>query len=131
MGQAIAFALGESEVECTDGAKGPLCNIDPDKWNWNVSTIQATDATTNTKVYVNGKLVAVQGDSMLSHPDGAPCVPAPENHAPKTSLCASKVTIGGKHAVRIGSKFNKETTFDHTVTTGSGKVFIGGPNIEV
>jgi uncharacterized Zn-binding protein involved in type VI secretion len=80
---------------------------------------------------VNGKLVAVQGDKMLSHPDGVPCVPAPVNHEPETSLCASKVTIGGKHAVRIGSKFNKGTPFDHTVSTGSGKVFIGGPSIAV
>jgi uncharacterized Zn-binding protein involved in type VI secretion len=68
---------------------------------------------------------------MLSHPDGVPCVPAPVNHAPTTSLCAAKVLIGGKHAVRIGSKFNTGTPFDHEVTTGSGKVIIGGPDIAV
>jgi len=130
MGEAIAFALGESEIECTDGAQGSVC-APPPYWNWDTPTTQATAATSNSKVYVNGKLVAVQGDFMLSHPDGVPCVPAPVNHAPATSLCASKVTIGGKHAVRIGSKFNKGTPFDHTVSTGSDKVFIGGPSIAV
>ena len=115
MGEAIAFALGESEIECTDGAKGSVC-APPPYWNWNVPTTQATAATTNSKVYANGKLVAVQGDAMASHPDGVPCVPAPVNHAPTTSLCASKVKIGGKHAVRIGSKFNTGTPFDHTVS---------------
>lgn len=127
---AIAFALGESQIECTDGAKGSVC-APPPFWNWNVSTIQATAATSNSKVYVNGKLVAVEGDAMLSHPDGLPCVPGPVFHAPTTSLCAEKVTIGGKYAVRIGSKFNKGTAFDHTVSTGSDKVFIGGPDISV
>lgn len=131
MGEAIAFALGESQVQCTDGAQGPLCNVDPDKWTWSVETIQVTAATSNTKVYVNGKLVAVQGDAMASHPNGVPCVPSPVNHAPTTSLCASKVKIGGKHAVRIGSKFNTGTPFDHTVSTGSSNVFIGGPSISV
>ncbi len=131
MSEAIAFANGDSQIACTDGAQGALCAVDPDRWNWDVSTIQETSATANTKVFVEGKLVAVQGDAMISHPDGVPCVPAPVNHAPTTSLCAAKVTIGGKHAVRIGSKFNTGTPFDHEVSTGSGKVFIGGPSISV
>jgi uncharacterized Zn-binding protein involved in type VI secretion len=68
---------------------------------------------------------------MASHPDGLPCVPAPVFHAPTTSLCAGKVSIGGKKAVRIGSKFNTGTSFDHTISTGSSKVFIGGPSVAV
>jgi uncharacterized Zn-binding protein involved in type VI secretion len=131
LSDAMAWANGLSQLACTDGAQGALCAIDPDRWNWDVSTTQVTAATSNTKVYVEGNLVAVEGDAMASHPDGLPCVPAPVNHAPTTSLCAGKVSIGGKKAVRIGSKFNTGTGFDHTVTTGSGKVFIGGPSVAV
>lgn len=131
MAEAIAFALGESQIECTDGAQGPECNPDPPKWNWNIPTTQVTSSTSNSKVFVEGKLVAVEGDSMASHPDGDPCVPAPVMHAPTTSLCAANVSIGGKKVVRIGSKFNTGTSFDHTVSTGSSKVFIGGPDAAV
>ena len=127
---AIAFALGESQIACTDGNKGPEC-APPPYWTWSASSTQLTAATSNSKVYVEGKLVAVEGDAMASHPDGVPCVPAPVFHAPTTSLCASKISIGGKKAVRIGSKFNKGTPFDHTVSTGSSKVFIGGPSVAV
>jgi len=131
LSEPIAWADGDSQIACTDGAQGALCATDPDRWNWDVSTVQTTAGTSNTKVFVEGKLVAVEGDSMLSHPDGVPCVTAPVFHAPTTSLCAANVTIGGKHAVRIGSKFNTGTPFDHTVSTGSGKVIIGGPSISV
>lgn len=131
MSESIAWANGESQIACTDGARGTLCAIDPDRWNWDVFTIQTTAATSNTKVFVEGKLIAVEGDAMLSHPDGVPCVPSPVNHAPITSLCAAKVKIAGKHIVRIGSKFNTGTPFDHEVITGSSLVFVGGPSIEV
>ena len=127
---SIAWALGESVIECTDGDQGTLCNPEP-RWNWDTATTQATDATSNTKVFVESKLIAVEGDAMLAHPHGEPCVTAPVNHAPTTSLCAEKVLIGGRHAVRIGSKFNTGTPFDHEVTTGSIKVIIGGPDIAV
>ena len=126
----VAWANGLSVVSCTDGAQGPVC-APPPFWTWSVPTLQTTDTTVNTKVFVEGNLIAVEGDSMLSHPDGVPCVPAPVNHAPTTSLCAEKVLIGGRHAVRIGSKFNTGTPFDHEVTTGSAKVIIGGPSIAV
>jgi len=127
---AIAFALGFSDISCTDGVKGPECDPTP-YWKWNSSSTQVTDTTSNTKVFVEGKLVAVEGDAMASHPDGAPCVSAPVLHAPTTSFCAANVTIGGKHAVRVGSKFNTGTSFDHEVSTGSTKVSIGGPSIVV
>jgi len=127
---SIAFALGFSDISCTDGVKGSLCAPIP-YWKWNSPSTQVTSATTNTKVFVEGKLVAVEGDAMVSHPNGDPCVPAPVLHAPTTSLCAANVYIGGKRAVRIGSKFNTGTGFDHEVKTGSSKVMIGGPSIEV
>jgi uncharacterized Zn-binding protein involved in type VI secretion len=131
LSDSFAWANGESQIACTDGARGPLCATDPDRWTWSIPTIQATAGTSNSKVFVEGKLVAVEGDAMASHPDGVPCVPAPVNHAPTTSLCAAKVSVQGKRAVRIGSKFNTGTPFDHEVSTGSGKVFIGGPSISV
>lgn len=131
MSNPIAFANGDSQIICTDGAQGTLCATNPNRFNWNSGTTQVTNSTSNTKVFVEGRPVSVQGDTMISHPDGLPCVVSPVFHAPATSLCAQKVTIGGKHIVRVGSKFNKNTTFDHTVSTGSGKVFVGGPNISV
>lgn len=127
----IAFANGLSSITCTDGALGPTCSSSPTKWTWSAGTTQVTASTSNSKVFAEGSLVAVEGDAMISHPNGQPCVPAPVFHAPVTSLCAQKVTIGGKHAVRIGSKFNTGTGFDHTVSTGSSKVIIGGPSIAV
>ena len=132
MGQAIAFALGFSNIICTDGAQEQdQCDTDPDKWTWSIGTTQVTAATSNEKVFVEGKLVAVETDAMALHPDGLPCVIEPVNQAPTTSLCAEKISIGGKKAVRIGSKFNTGTTFDHTVSTGSSKVFLGGPSVAV
>ena len=131
MPEAFAFALGLSSIACTDGNKGPICATKPDRWTWSIPTTQVTAATTNTKVFVEGHLVAVEGDAMASHPDGSPCTPSEIPHAPTTSLCAAKVSIGGKKAVRVGSKFNTGTGFDHTVSTGSGKVSIGGPSIAV
>lgn len=131
MSNPIAFANGDSQIICTDGAQGNLCATNPTRFNFDAGTTQVTDSTTNSKVFVEGKPASVQGDKMISHPDGLPCEVAPVFHAPATSLCAQKVTIGGKHVVRVGSKFNKGTPFDHTVSTGSGKVFIGGPSISV
>lgn len=131
MSKAIALANGLSSIVCTDGAQGALCAVEPDRWNWDVGTTQATHTTTNTKVFVEGHPVAVEGDAVIPHPDGEPCVPSPANHSPTTSLCAEKVTIGGKHAVRVESKYNTGTSFDHEVSTGSSKVFIGGPSIAV
>jgi len=127
---AIAFADGLSNIACTDGIKGAVC-APPPYWKWNTASTQVTASTSNTKVFTEGNLVAVEGDAMASHPNGDPCVPSPVFHAPITSLCAQKVTIGGKHAVRIGSKFNTGTGFDHEVSTGSSKVTIGGPSIAV
>jgi uncharacterized Zn-binding protein involved in type VI secretion len=131
LSDAIAWANGLSQLTCTDGAQGPLCATLPSRWNWNVATTQVTAATSNSKVYVEGNLVAVEGDKMAPHPDGLPCTATPVNHEPVTSLCAAKVSIGGKKVVRVGSKFNTGTPFDHTVLTGSGKVFIGGPSVAV
>ena len=131
MSNGIAWADGFSDIACTDGNRGAICSSLPSKWNWDVGSIQVTGASSNTKVYVEGKLVAVEGDAMNLHPDGLPCTEEAVNHAPTTSLCAGSVSIGGKKVVRVGSKFNKGTIFDHTVLTGSEKVSIGGSSVAV
>ena len=123
----LAFANGFSQITCTDGSIGASCGSDPSRWHWDTPTIQTTSTTSNTKVFVEGKLVAVEGDAMISHPDGVPCVTAPVNHSPTTSLVTGKIFIGGKRAVCVGSKYNTGTPFDHTVSTGSSKVSYGGP----
>jgi len=127
----VAWADGESQVLCEDGIKGTQCGSTPDRWLWDSPSTQLTGATTNSKVYVEGKPVAVQGDKISPHPDGEICTESPVDHEPETSLLAANVRIGGKYVVRIGSKYNKGTTFEHTVTTGSSKVSIGGPDISV
>jgi len=77
LSESVAWANGDSQIACADGAQGPLCATDPDRWNWDVPTVQATAGTSNSKVFVEGKLVAVEGDAMAAHPDGVPCVPSP------------------------------------------------------
>ena len=62
---------------------------------------------------------------MASHPDGEPCVAAPSNHTPALDTYSSKVFFEGKEAGRIGDTFNKDHSFDHTITSGSSKVLIG------
>jgi uncharacterized Zn-binding protein involved in type VI secretion len=126
-----AFANGDSAVVCTDGIQGTVCATSPTRWNWNVGSTQQTASTSNSKVFVEGKAIAVEGDTMAPHPDGFPCTLSPINHEPTASVCAANIKIGGKFAMRIGSKFNKGTVFDHTISTGSSKVFLGGPDVSV
>lgn len=123
---AAALSEGQSQVVCTDGAKGAQCAVDPPKWHWDVGTTQTSDAATVTNVFINGYAPVVFGDSMLSHPWGDPCTPAPINHAPtlNTVIGSPKVYAGGKLIARVGDKYNSES-FDHTVSTGSSTVFIG------
>ena len=124
---AIAWADGESSVSCTDGTRGTKCHDDPDRWNWNSPLVSRTyQSSSNTKFFVQGKLVAVEGDMMEAHPDGSPCTSSPINHQPTTSLHAGKFFIGGKMAMRIGSKYNTGTSFDHTVSSGCDSFIIGG-----
>lgn len=123
---AVALSEGQSQVVCTDGAQGSLCNVDPDMWHWDVGTTQTSDAATISDVKINGYAPVVFGDTMLSHPWGEPCTPAPINHAPtlNTIIGSPNVFIGGKLVARIGDKYNSES-FDHTISTGSPTVFIG------
>jgi uncharacterized Zn-binding protein involved in type VI secretion len=123
---AAALSEGQSQVECTDGAKGPLCSVDPPKWLWTVDTIQASHTATVTTVMIEGFAPVVFGDEMVSHPWGEPCTPSPVNHSPtlNTILGSPNVYAGGKLIARIGDKYNSES-FDHTISTGASTVFIG------
>ncbi len=123
---AVALSQGQSEVVCTDGAQGSLCAVDPPKWHWDTGTTQTSDAPTVTNVFINNYAPVVFGDSMLSHPWGDPCTPAPINHSPtlNTIVGSPNVYAGGKLIARVGDKYNSES-FDHTISTGSSTVFIG------
>jgi uncharacterized Zn-binding protein involved in type VI secretion len=121
---AAALSEQQSQVVCTDGAKGDSCGVGT--WNWDVGTTQTSDAGTVTDVFIDGFAPVVFGDAMLPHPWGEPCVPAPANHAPtlNTIIGSPSVYAGGKLIARIGDKYNSES-FDHVISTGSTTVFIG------
>lgn len=65
---------------------------------------------------------------MEEHPDGSPCTATAIMHRPATSLHAANFYVGGKRVMRIGSKFNAGTSFDHEVTTGCDAFVVGGPS---
>lgn len=126
---AIAWADGHSDVQCNDGSRGEKCGSDPDRWQWNEGLTSRTfQSASNTRFFVEGKLVAVEDDQMEAHPDGSPCTTIAINHQPQTTLHAGNFFIGGKMAMRIGSKYNRGTSFDHTVTSGCDNFIIGGPD---
>jgi uncharacterized Zn-binding protein involved in type VI secretion len=124
MADFAAFAEGLSVVECTDGTKGTQCAPDP-KFNWNAPSVQVSGPKTITKVTIEGNYPVVENDLMAAHPDGDPCVPSPVNHTPFADTYSSKVTFEGKRVARIGDTYNGGTSFNHVITTGSGKVTIG------
>lgn len=125
---AAALGSGQSVVVCTDGVKGTVChfdsNGDPDKWNWDVGANSAS-AACSSAVFINGYGAVREDDAMASHPDGEPCTPSAINHTPAVDTFSSTVYIEGKRAARIGDTYNKDHTFNHTITTGSSNVFIG------
>lgn len=125
---AIAWANGHSNVRCEDGTRGGKCDSDPDRWKWDAELISKTAASSNSKFFVAGKPVAVEGDRMQAHPNGEICTQTPINHEPSTSLHSGKFFIGGKRVMRIGSKYNQGTSFDHSVSTGCNEFIIGGPS---
>lgn len=126
---AIAWSDGRSSVTCTDGTRGGKCGSDPDRWNWNSGLVSRTDKSDgNSKFFVAGTLVAVEGDRMEEHPNGSPCTTSPVMHRPATSLHAANFYVAGKRVMRVGAKFNNGTDFDHEVTTGCDTFIVGGPS---
>jgi uncharacterized Zn-binding protein involved in type VI secretion len=116
----IALSAGNSSVAATDGAQGSPCG--KNVWHWDTPTTQASDAGSGN-VFVNNIGVVRDGDVMVSHPDGNPCVGGPVNHAPALSTFSSNVFVNGKAIGRIGDKYDSDGHFDHTITSGSGNVF--------
>tara|TARA_Y100001973_G_C5117660_1_gene291008 strand:- start:57 stop:449 length:393 start_codon:yes stop_codon:yes gene_type:complete len=122
----IALANGKSQIQCDDGAVGTKCGSDPSRWLWDTPTMQVTGPSGNSKVFIGGDPVALEGDKMAPHPNGDPCVTTAQNHEPGVSEASANVFIGGKRVVMVGCKYMKGTSINHVVTTGSSKVSIGG-----
>jgi uncharacterized Zn-binding protein involved in type VI secretion len=116
----IAQKGGSSSIAATDGAKGSPCG--KNVFNWNTPTTQASNEG-SSDVFVNGIGAVREGDVMVSHPDGNPCVGAPVNHAPALSTFSPTVFINNKAVGRIGDKYNSDGHYDHTITSGSSNVF--------
>lgn len=121
---AAARMGGTDTVDCTDGAQGSLCGTNPNRYNWNSPTVQATDEGSFT-VFVNGIGVVRKGDKMISHPDGVPCTVSPIDHAPTLSSYSFTVFADGKNIGRIGDVYNSDGHYSHTISSGSPNVFIG------
>lgn len=121
---AAALSQGQSQVVCTDGVKGNPCA--EGRWLWDNGDTFTTDEGSDT-VKVEGYGVVRFEDKMEDHPDGEVCTPSPVLHAPQldTIIGSPNVYADGKLIARVGDKFNKNTIFDHEISTGSGSVFIG------
>lgn len=119
---AVALKDGKSNVSCTDGAKGSSCGTSV--WHWDTGTTQTSD-TGSSNVFVNSIGVVRKGDTIVSHPDGDPCVSSPINHAPELSTYSSTVFVNGLNIGRIGDKYNSDNHYDHTISTGSSNVYAG------
>lgn len=116
---AVAQKSGASSVAATDGARGSSCARN--RWNWNTPTTQASDAGSGN-VFAEGIGIVRDGDVMVSHPDGNPCVGGPVNHAPALSTFSPNVFVNGKAVGRIGDKYDSDGHYDHTITSGAGTV---------
>jgi uncharacterized Zn-binding protein involved in type VI secretion len=117
-----ALSNGVSKVAATDGAKGAACG--KNVYHWNTPTTQAS-ASGSDDVKVNGIGVVREDDTMTTHPDGEPCVPAPVNHTPKLSTFSSTVFANGRRVGRIDDKYNSDGHYSHTIISGSEDVIIG------
>lgn len=117
---AIALKNGVSTVSATDGAQGSPCGRRV--FHWDTPTTQTSDVG-SPDVFVEGTGVVREGDTMISHPDGDPCVGSPVNHAPALSTFSPNVFVNGKPIGRIGDKYDSDGHFSHTITSGASTVF--------
>lgn len=126
-GSAVARIDGIDTVSCTDGIIGTPCqfvNGTPVAWHWDTGSTQSTSIG-SAKVFSQTIGVVREGDAMIPHPDGDPCTPSPINHAPTLSTFSTKVFVEGKGVGRVGDKYNSDGHYDHTITSGSPRVFAG------
>lgn len=120
---AVALKSGSSVVACGDGVQGPVCAVTPvTKWTWSIPLTSASVAG-SSNVLVNGIGVVRQGDAMVAHPDGIPCVPAPVFHTPTLTTASSTVFVNGKGIGRVGDDYVMGVS--HIITTGASNVFAG------
>jgi uncharacterized Zn-binding protein involved in type VI secretion len=70
----------------------------------------------NKQVFVNGKLIVVQGNKVAPHPKGGCSLDTSE-----LSKFSAKVMVGGKGIGRIGDSYANV----NTITQGSPNVFAG------
>lgn len=119
---AVAKKDGSSSVTCSDGSQGGVCATKPTRYNWNAESTQSSDVG-SADVFVENIGVVRDGDAMISHPDGDPCVQSPSNHSPTLSTFSPNVFANNKQIARIGDKYNNGTAFDHTISTGASTVF--------
>jgi uncharacterized Zn-binding protein involved in type VI secretion len=117
---AVAQKNGSSSVAATDGARGSSCGRNV--WHWDTPTTQSSD-TGSSNVFVENIGVVRKDDTMVSHPDGNPCVGGPVNHAPALSTYSPNVFVNNREIGRIGDKYDSDGHFDHTITSGAGTVF--------
>jgi hypothetical protein len=124
---ALAWKGGNSQIDCTDGAKGSVCATDsegsPIKWNWDTDTTQVSDEGSST-VFANGIGVVRRGDKMASHAHGDPCVASATNHSPPLDTYSATVFANGLEIGRLTDHYDGDGTGQtHEITTGSPNVF--------
>lgn len=120
---AAAQKDGASSVAATDGAQGSLCATKPSRYNWNTPTTQSSD-TGSSNVFAENIGIVRRGDTMISHPDGVPCVTSPVNHAPALSTYSPNVFVNGRQVGRVGDKYDSDGHYDHTITSGANSVIV-------
>ena len=76
------------------------------------------DIPTQSKVFIENKLVARVGDPTVSHSHNPPLCP---DHVANVNVGSSKVIIVNSPVARVG-----DSTDDGEMTSGSAKVIIGG-----
>jgi hypothetical protein len=113
----LALGSAQSIVDCTDGTKGTLCNTLPNKWLWDAPKLDTfTSDECSTTVFANGFGIVLKDSKMQAHPDGEVCTATAVNHTPALSTYSGTVYVQGKQVGRVGDKYNKDTTFDHTIS---------------
>ena len=83
-----------------------------------VEAITTSTDECSGKVFAEGIGVVRKGDAVTAHPEGGTCT----NHTPGLAAGSSKVFIETKGAGRKGDTY----TCTAEITSGSGKVFLGG-----
>jgi len=119
----VAKKSGASLVRATDGARGSSCATG--RWNWNSGTTQSSDEG-SSDVFIENIGIVRQNDTMISHPDGVPCVSRPVNHAPALSTYSANVFANNRPVGRVGDLYDSDGHFSHAIISGASSVFANG-----